>query len=193
MDKPAPAPLSPGLKFALELGPLLVLVAVTLKFGLVTAAAPFAVASVIATAMLYRLQRKVNWLLIASTLAVVTFAALTWWFDDATFLKLKVTFASAAIGLALLVGQALGKQPLRSMFDSALQLDEEGWRKFTRRFGVFFLFMAATNEVVRRLVSDEGYAVAKLAVFFPLPLLFMLTQLPLLKRHALEPRDGAGS
>jgi hypothetical protein len=43
------------------------------------------------------------------------------------------------------------------------------------------------------MVSDEGYAVAKLAVFFPLPLLFMLTQLPLLKRHALEPRDGAGS
>jgi intracellular septation protein A len=77
MDKAAPAPLSPWLKFALHVGPLLVLVAVTIEADLVTAAAPFAVASVIATAVLYRLQRKLSRWLIASTLAVVILAALT--------------------------------------------------------------------------------------------------------------------
>lgn len=182
---PAPKPaLSPNLKFALEVGPLLLLIGVTVKYGLVAAAIPFAVASVIATAVLYRVQGKVNVVLVLSTLAVVVFAGLTWWSKDPTFLKLKVTIVSALLGVALLVGTALGKQPLRALFDGALPLDAEGWRKLSLRFGWFFLAMAGLNEVVRRLVDDEGYAIAKLALFFPLPILFMLTQLPLFKRHA---------
>jgi intracellular septation protein len=187
MDKPTPPPLHPGTKFALEIGPLLVLLAITLKYGLVAAAAPFAGASLIATALLYYLQRKLNWLLVISTVAVGIFAGLTWWYEDADFIKLKITFASGAIGLGLLIAVALGKQPLKSLFDSALQLDERGWRTFTLRFAVFFLLMAGANEIVRRVVDNEGYAIAKLALFFPLPFVFMLTQLPLLKRHSIEP------
>lgn len=190
MDKPAPPPLSPNLKLALELGPLLVLLAITLRSNLVNAALPFAVASVISTAVLYKLQRKVNWILVVSTLGVMAFAGLTWWFEDAVFLKLKVTVVSAGMGAWLLIALALGKQPLRGLFESALQLDDEGWRKFTLRFGLFFLVMAGANEVVRRLVDDDGYAIAKLAVFFPLPIVFMLTQLPLIKRHSIAPSDS---
>lgn len=189
MDKPAPPPLSPAVKLGLELGPLVVLLTITMRSGLVQAALPFAIASVIATALLYRLQRKVNWILVVSTIGVVAFAGLTWWFDDADFIKLKITVVSAGLGAWLLIALALGKQPLRGLFESALQLDDEGWRKFSLRFGLFFLVMAGTNEVVRRMVDDEGYAIAKLAVFFPLPLVFMLTQLPLIKRHSLAPPE----
>lgn len=187
---PAPKPaLTPNLKFALEIGPLLLLVGVTVKYGLVAAAIPFAVASVLATAVLYRLQGKVNLVLVFSTLAVVVFAGLTWWSNDPTFLKLKVTIVSALLGCALLIGVALGKQPLRVLFDGALRLDPPGWRALGLRFGWFFLAMAGLNEVVRRVVDDQSYAIAKLALFFPLPIVFMLLQLPLLKRHAL-PTDG---
>lgn len=189
---PSPPALSPGLKFALELGPLVILLGVTMKFGLVQAAIPFAVASLLATAVLYKLQRKVNLILIVSTIAVAGFAALTWYYNDSTFLKLKVTFATGAIGLVLLVGGWLGRQPLRAIFDTALQLDDEGWRKLNLRFALFFLAMAASNEVVRRVVDDEGYVIAKLAVFFPLPIVFMLTQLPLIKRHSIEAPAGRG-
>lgn len=198
MPDPSPPPPSkapplkaPRWKFALEIGPLLVLIVVTMKYGLVAAAIPFAVTSVIATAVLYRLQGKLNVVLVFSTLAVVVFAALTWWLDDALFLKLKITIVSALLGLGLLLGSALGKQPLRALFDSALPLDDTGWRKLGWRFGAFFLAMAAINEVVRRVVDDNGYAVAKLVLFFPLPIAFMLTQLPLLKRHAQTP-SGEG-
>ena len=191
---PTPPPVSPGLKLALELGPLLLLVGVTLKFGLVVAAIPFAAASLISTVALYRLQRKLNVVLLVSTLAVVAFAGLTWAFDDPLFIKLKVTFASAAIGLGMLIGVALGRQPLRALLDSALQLDDAGWRKLTVRFAALFLVMAALNEVVRRSVDDEGYVIAKLALFFPLPLVFMLAQAPLIRRHSIEaPPDAEES
>lgn len=187
---PERPPISPGLKFALEVGPLLLLVALTFKFGLLTAVVPFAAASVIATAALYALQREVNVLLVVSTIAVAGFAAAAWWWGDAELFKLKVTITSAFIGAALLVGVALGKAPLRSVLGSALQLDERGWRIFTVRFGLLFLFLAALNEVVRRSVDDEGYALAKLVLFFPLPVVFMLTQLPFLRRHAPQDRDA---
>lgn len=191
---PPRAPISPGLKLALEIGPLVLLVVGVRKWGLVYAALPFAVASVIATAVLYRLQGKLNALLVFSTIAVVVFAGLTWWSNDATFLKLKITIVSALVGAVLLGGTLLGKQPLRALFDGALPLDPAGWRKLGLRFGAFFLAMAALNEVVRRLVDDQGYADAKLWLFFPLPVVFMLTQLPLLKRHAVgegAPPSGA--
>jgi len=193
MDKAAPVPLSRWLKLTLNVGPLLVLVAVASKSGLLTATAPFAVASLIAMAVLYRLQRKLSRWLVASTLAVVISAALIWWFGDAGVKELKGTLVPAALGLVMLVGQALGRQPMRCVLDDELQLDDEGWRTLTLRFGLFLLFVAAANEVMRRTLSDGDSWFGRELMGIPLSIVFMLTQLPLLKRHGLEPRDGAGS
>ena len=54
----------------------------------------------------------------------------------------------------LLGGLALRKPVLGVVFDSVLHLTEEGWRKLTLRFGLFFLAMALTNEIVRRTQTE---------------------------------------
>ena len=73
------------------------------------------------------------------------------------------------------------------MLDSALHLDEAGWRKLTFRWGIFFFVLAGLNEVVWRTQSDVFWAGFKVFGTMPLTLLFALSQVPLILRHEAKP------
>ena len=113
---------------------------------------------------------------------------------DDTFSKMKPTLVYALFGGLLLGGLAFGKALLGYVFDQAFQLDEEGWRKLTFRWGLFFLGCAVLNEIVWRTLghiyppdlADKYWAGFKLFGFTALTFLFMLTQMPLIARHSPE-------
>ena len=88
---------------------------------------------------------------------------------------------------ALLGGLALGKPLLPILLDTALHLDEDGWRKLTLRWGLFFFVLAALNEVVWRTQSDVFWAGFKVFGTMPLTLLFALSQVPLIMKHEARP------
>ena len=64
-----------------------------------------------------------------------------------------------------------------------------GWRLLTLRIGVWFVFLAGLNELVWRTQSEAFWVNFKVFALAPLSVVFMLTQLPLLKRHALQPAE----
>ncbi len=70
--------------------------------------------------------------------------------QNETFIKMKPTIINTLFGVVLLGGLAFGKSLLGYVFNAAFQLDDEGWRKLTLRWGIFFLFLAVLNEVVWR-------------------------------------------
>ena len=59
---------------------------------------------------------------------------------------MKPTIVNTLFGVVLLGGLAFGKSLLGYVFNAAFQLDEEGWRKLTLRWGVFFLFLAVSTK-----------------------------------------------
>jgi intracellular septation protein len=67
----------------------------------------------------------------------------------------------------------------------ALPLDDIGWRRLSLRFTVFFLAMAAANEVVRRVLSTELWVLWKVPGSIVLTFLFIVAQMGLIKRHRL--------
>lgn len=67
-----------------------------------------------------------------------------------------------------------------------MPLDDQGWMIFTWRWAGFFIFLAVLNEVIWRTQSDAFWVSFKTFGNLPLTLLFMVLQLPLLKRHMLE-------
>ena len=73
---------------------------------------------------------------------------------------------------------------------SAFQLDAEGWRKLTLRWGLFFLFLAVLNEVVWRNFSTDIWVAFKVWGIMPITIVFTLTQMPLIMRHTLPEEDG---
>jgi len=118
---------------------------------------------------------------------VLVFGGLTLYLHDDTFIKLKPTLVNMLFAAALLGGLAAGRPLLKPLFGASFQLSDEGWRRLTWRWALFFLLMAATNELVWRSFSTEFWAGFKLFGFLPLTFAFALAQVPLIQRFQLQP------
>ena len=115
---------------------------------------------------------------------VLVFGGLTIWLQDEIFIKLKPTIVNCLFGSILGGGLLLFDRPLlKLIFGTAFQLTEEGWRKLTIRWALFFFVLAAINEVMWRGFSTETWIASKMFLSFPLTLVFAFLQVPLLKRH----------
>ena len=66
-------------------------------------------------------------------------------------------------------------------------LTPRGWRILTARWALFFLGMAILNEVIWRTQSTNFWVAFKAFGVIPLTMAFAITQMPLIKRHHLEP------
>ena len=69
---------------------------------------------------------------------------------------------------------------------SVWQITDEGWRVLTVRFSLYFFLMGALNELVWRTQSTDIWVNFKVFGLMGLTFVFIMTQLPLLKRYALE-------
>jgi intracellular septation protein len=197
----------PGLKMALELGPLLVFFFGNLrgewlvgKFPalsaiggpLLVATALFMVATVISLVISKIVFKHLPVMPFVSGVVVMVFGSLSIWLQDETFIKMKPTIVNALFGVSLLGGLAFGKSLLGYVFNAAFQLDAEGWRKLTIRWGFFFLFLAVLNEVVWRNFSDDFWIAFKVWGTMPITILFTLSQMPLIMRHTVQQPAAEG-
>jgi intracellular septation protein len=78
---------------------------------------------------------------------------------------------------------------LELLFGPVFTLTEEGWRKLTIRWALFFAAMAVVNELVWRNVSTDAWVSFKAFGFLPLTFLFAIAQVPLMQRHGQEPAE----
>jgi intracellular septation protein len=184
--------LDPRLKLALDFGPLLLFFAVWWRFGIFTATGVFMVAVVTALIVSYAQTRRWPIMLVVSAVVVVVFGSLTLVLQDKTFIMVKPTIIYGLFGSVLLAGYLFDKQFLAVVFDSVFHLTEEGWRKLTLRWALFFFALAALNEVIRNTQSEAFWIGFKVFGFIPITFVFAALQYPLLMRYAAEPTDGPG-
>jgi len=205
-NEPGTKPLNPILKLVLELGPLGVFFFGNAYGDAIGRAIPplgalggrlfvgtalFIVATVLALAVSFALTRRLPIMPFVSGIVVLVFGSLSIWFQNEAFIKIKPTIIYCLFGGTLLGGLLFNRSLLGYAFDSAFHLDDEGWRKLTLRWGVFFLALAVLNEAIWRTVSTDVWVTSKLVVFIPLPVIFTLTQMPLINRHTLpEKAEG---
>src|SRR5262245_40468498 len=203
--------LSPGLKLLLDLGPLLLfffansrpqVFAPLLKpflseslltgehAGIFVATAVFIPAVLAALAIAYVLTRHIAIMPVVTAVVVVVFGGLTLLLQNETFIKLKPTLVYLLFAVTLLGGLAFRKPLLGMVFDSVFNLSDEGWRKLTLRWGVFFVAMAVLNEIVWRNVSTDAWVSFKVFGFLPLTMIFAAAQFPLLQKYAVQEPDS---
>ncbi len=183
---PAARRIDPTLKLALELGPLACFFAASYRFNLHVATGVLMVGVVVALAASYWLTRRLPVMPLITAVAVLLFGALTFYFDNPVFIKMKPTVVNCIFGAALLGGLAFNKPLLPIVLDAALNLDEEGWRKLTFRWGIFFFVLAGLNEIVWRTQTDVFWAGFKVFGTMPLTIVFALSQVRLIMRHEVK-------
>ena len=192
MAMPVQTQLHPGLKLALDIGPLILFFVANSRFGIFTATAAFMVAIMAALAVSYALTRRLPVMPVVTAIVVLVFGGLTLVLQDELFIKLKPTIIYVLFGGILLGGLAFNKLLLGTVFDSMFHLTEEGWRKLTVRWGLFFFALAALNEIVWRTQSTDFWVSFKLFGVVPLTFLFGALQLPLLTKYAAPAAADAG-
>lgn len=183
-------PLAPLLRLVLEAGPLVVFFVANGRFGIFPATAAFMVATVIALAASWLLERRVAIMPLVSGAFVLVFGGLTLALADELFIKLKPTIVNGLFAAILFGGLATGRTLLKPLFGAALHLDNGGWRHLTFRWACFFVALAVLNEVVWRSTSTEFWAGFKLYGIMPLTIAFTVSQMPLILRHQLPHKDG---
>jgi intracellular septation protein len=197
--------LNPVLKLGLDLGPLLLfflansrpalflpLVSPILpadigpdeRVGIFVATAVFMVAVVLALGVSYALTRHLPAMPLITAAIVLVFGSLTLLLHDEHFIKVKPTIIYVLFGVVLLSGLALGKPLLGTVFDSVFHLTEEGWRKLTLRWALFFFALAILNEIVWRSQSTDVWVNFKVFGVVPLTFLFAALQYRLLAKYA---------
>jgi intracellular septation protein len=120
---------------------------------------------------------------VVTAVLVVVFGGLTFWLDDPRFIKIKPTIINLLFA-GVLIGGLITRRPLLKMlFGEAFNLTEEGWRKLSVRWTLFFLVLAALNEVVWRNYSEAAWVNFKVFGILPLTLVFAMAQIGLIKRH----------
>lgn len=194
----------PLLKMALELGPMLIFFFANLRgpwliekvpalaaLGgpLLVATGLFMAATVISLVVSKILLGHLPIMPFVSGIVVVIFGTLSIWLQNETFIKMKPTIVNTLFGAVLLGGLLFGRSLLGYVFNAAFQLDEEGWRKLTLRWGLFFLVLAVMNEVVWRNFSDDFWVAFKVWGTMPITIAFTLAQMPLIMRHSLTPPE----
>jgi intracellular septation protein len=120
---------------------------------------------------------------LVSAVVVLVFGGLTLALQDETFIKLKPTIIYVLFGGVLLGGLLLRKPLLALVFDQMFNLTEEGWRKLTLRWAIFFFALAVLNELVWRTQTTDVWVSFKVFAILPLTFAFALLQYPLLKKY----------
>jgi intracellular septation protein len=179
--------LNPLLKLALDIGPLVLFVVANARFGIFAATGSFMVAVVAALLVSYAMTRQWPIMPMVTAVVVLVFGGLTLALHDETFIKLKPTIIYVLFGGTLLGGYIFDKSFLAIVLDSVFHLTEEGWRKLTLRWALFFFALAVLNEAIWRTQSTDFWVNFKLYGFVPLTFVFAALQYPLLMRYAAEP------
>ena len=196
--------LNPLTKLALDLGPLVLFffanakpalfvpwvgplipasVASGERAGIFVATAVFMVAILVALVISYALTRRLPMMALVSAVVVLVFGSLTLILQDETFIKLKPTIIYLLFAGTLFGGLMFGKSLLAVVFDQMFNLTEQGWRKLTFRWALFFLALAVLNEAIWRTQSTDFWVAFKAFGVLPITFIFAALQYPLLMKY----------
>lgn len=201
----------PWIKLAIEAGPLVVFFVVNgrdglpefrdlwlpadgtpmAEQGLFEATGAFMIATLAALVTGWVLERRLPVMPLVSGIFVVFFGGLTLVLADETFIKLKPTLVNTLFALILFGGLLTGRSLLKPLFGAAVQLTDQGWRKLTLRWALFFVLLAILNEIVWRNFSTDFWVSFKLFGIMPLTFIFAAAQTPLFLREQIEESDAA--
>ena len=148
--------------------------------------ATIAVASIVS----WVLTHKISPMHVVTLVFVMLFGGLTLWLEDETFIKVKVSLVNSLFGTILVGGWLLGKPLLKFVMGEFLHLDEDGWRKLSLRWGLFFFSLAALNEVVWRSVSTDTWVTFKVFGLLGITMAFGMAQMPLITKHLIKDEQG---
>ena len=145
------------------------------------------IATVIAVLFSYILEKKIPVMPTVGAIIVLAFGGLTIYFDNEVFFKMKPTIINILFALALIFGKFFTKKPLlKTIFKSAFNLEDEGWKILNDRWIYFFIFVAILNEIVWRTQTEAFWVNFKVWGLMPISFIFAASQVPIINKYKIK-------
>ena len=179
----------PMIKFVTDFGPILIFFIIYLSNDndLKLAIPPFIIATFIAIAVIYFLEKKIAMVPLASGVLIGLFGGLTLYFDNKVFFYMKPTIINLLFAGVLFFGKYVTRKPLlKIFFQNKLNLKDEGWKRLNYQWILFFIFVAILNEIVWRTQSEAFWVNFKVWGLLPITFLFAASQFPLINKYKLK-------
>ena len=177
------------LKFLTDFGPLVIFFYYYYDSGkdLKIAIPPFIIATIIALAVMWFLEKKIPKVPLLSGVLITFFGGLTIYFNNPVFIYIKPTIINIIFALALLFGKYFTKEPvLKKIMGKAISLTDLGWELLNRRWVFFFFGLAILNECIWRTQSEEFWVNFKVWGMFPITLVFTGLQISLINKYKID-------
>ena len=179
----------PLIKFVADFGPLLIFFIIYFnnENDLKVAIPPFIIATIIALAIVYFLEKKIPMIPLVSAGLITFFGGLTLYFDNKIFFYMKPTIINILFAAVLFFGKFFTQKPLlKIFFKQAFDLEDAGWKKLNSRWIGFFIFVAILNEIVWRTQSEVFWVNFKVWGLLPISFIFAASQYPLITKYKLK-------
>ena len=122
-------------------------------------------------------------MLLFTTVLVAGSAALAYFFKDERFIYMKPTVINILFGVGMIGGVIFKKNVIKMIMCEAIEMPLKAWNNLAIRWGLFFFVLAAINEYVWRSYGEDFWVKFKVFGFFPLTLLFTLSQIPFIMKN----------
>jgi intracellular septation protein len=113
-----------------------------------------------------------------SAVVLSVFGFLTIFSGNEIFIKIKPTLINLLFAAILLFGYFSKKPLLKNLLGSAFDLKEEAWLELSKRWAIFFIFLAILNEFIWRNFSTDIWVQFKVFGILPISILFTIAQIP---------------
>ena len=177
------------IKFITDFGPLLVFLFFYYNSdkNLKIAIPPFIIATIIALAIVWVLEKKIPMVPLIGGILITLFGGLTIYFDNPIFIYIKPTIINSLFGLALLFGKYFTKEPiLKKILGKSVMLTNEGWDILNKRWMIFFFLLALLNELIWRTQSEEFWVNFKVWGMLPITFIFTAFQVSLFTKYKIN-------
>ena len=180
------------IKMLLEFLPLALFLIAVDVYNIYVGSAVLAVATLASMGIVWLIYRQLALMAIITGITGIVAASATFVMVDPMWVKLKPTIVSTVFATILATGLALDRPLLRPLIGEDLNLTNEGWKVITRRWMIYFFFVAALNEFVWRgsvqlyghtPLADQVWASFKVVFLMPFTVIYAAIMLPLLNRY----------
>jgi intracellular septation protein len=177
----------PGRRLLLDLGPLV------LFFGTNYMTKDFMLsikaligATIIALIIGWLTERRISLMAAFGCVAVAFFGGLSVYFDNEIFIKVKPTILTGLLAFLIAGGRLIGRNPLRAIMGSQINLTETGWRQMSWLWVAMFTTTAIANEIAWRVLSTDDWVTFKVFGITSISLIFMVASFPVLSKQQIE-------
>jgi intracellular septation protein len=129
------------------------------------------IATIISTVVTFRFQKRIPYVALYVAAITLVFGYMTLHFRNVKFIQMRDTLYDTTSALTLIIGIMINVQFLKLAFGEVISMTTRAWNRLTYLWIGFFILLAISNEVTRRLFSltewfhFKGWMVVATSIF----------------------------